>query len=353
MQFLHGHLGSAEVAIVDAHLDRCNDCVCVVLEALSSCEVMQPSSQGSSSRYFAFEPGSLVAGRYLVRCFIGQGGMGDVYAALDCESGLDVALKTARARNCDDPAANRRLAREFELASRVRHPNVCRVLDLGVHCDYRPRNARLSYFTMDLVHGQSLAEQLKEGPLARDAFPRMASDLLSGVSAIHSAGIIHRDIKSHNLMLPHGGTGSIDGTGRITLVDFGLATEAAKPARSVGVHEERSGSFSLEGSPAYMAPEQFWGTVIRPATDVFACGVVMFQALTGAFPFRSLSSDNRSRAQRDPMEPPLRASTLARDIPSSWDNFIARCLDIDVDQRYADGTQAAASLSRIVSSASP
>ena len=239
--------------------------------------------------------------------------MGDVYEALDLELQQRVAIKMVRAAQCDDDDAALRLASEVKLARRVCHSNVCRIHDLGIHHDERPLNARLSFISMEFIDGESLAQRLRRGPLSLAEFCRTGRDLLSGAAAIHRAQVIDRDIKSDNLMLRAGTEQPA------AIIDFGLAVDASRLAS----HELVASSvFAIEGSPAYMAPEQFRDARATPAMDVFSCGVVLFQALTGLLPFRSLGPARRAGVRRDPAEPVLRAMELSPEVPEGLDAFV-------------------------------
>lgn len=162
--FVEGRLDKRQISRADRHLSACPSCASLVVEALTLCEIPVPSAP-SGMRCLAFEPGACVAQRYLIRRLLGNGGMGDVYEAHDLELEQSVALKTARASGCDRPDVSRRLAEEVKLARRVCHPNVCRVHDMGLHHDPRPHDAHLSFITMDLIEGESLAQRLRVKPL--------------------------------------------------------------------------------------------------------------------------------------------------------------------------------------------
>ncbi len=342
LAFIEGRLSRPRIARIDAHLCACVLCNAVVLEALHLCEAAPCASSSLARRSLAFEVGTKVAGRYLIRRSLGQGGMGDVYEAFDLDRHRTVALKTVKATACDNPEATRRLLSELALARRIRHPNVCRVDDVGVHEDVRPRGAQLSFITMELIPGESLAWRLRLGALAPADVQVLGRELLLGVAAIHRAGVIHRDLKSANVMLrddPH--------QLRVAIIDFSLAVSIdhgqspLTPAPS-----EHPSSFSFEGSPRYMAPEQFRNVPVTPAADVFASGVVLFEALTGSLPFRSCRGNASDSVHRQPDEPPLRPSDVTSNVSASLDDFIARCLDPNPARRFPDAGAALDALAK-------
>jgi eukaryotic-like serine/threonine-protein kinase len=323
LAFALGSLDERSVARIDTHLNTCRSCAALLLATL---DVVGAERAAVGLRCWSLSPNSLLDDRYLIRAPLGRGGMGEVYDALDLMTGRTLALKTVRATECDDPEMERRLSAEFEFARRVRHSKVCKVYELG-------REGDLAYFSMDLIAGLSLAERLCIGRLDHLAVRHLARELLQGLAAIHRAGVVHRDIKSHNVMLRDADPSLI------VIIDFGLAMDAHSDCHSGAPVREYSGPASLEGSPAYMAPEQFCDAAISPATDVFATGVVLFEALTGTLPFRSLNR-RRGRFHRSPAEVPLRAADVAREVPEDLDAFIARCLELDCHRRYETAAEA-------------
>jgi eukaryotic-like serine/threonine-protein kinase len=337
--FVNAGLGRHEIALVDEHLRQCPVCEALTIEALLLSRKGSLSSIVSVTRGAAFEPKTRVGSRFEIRRFIGHGGMGDVYEAVDRKLSQTVALKMARATVCDDPDSMARLALEVRLARGISHPNVCRVHDVGVHRDTRPADARTGFISMEYIPGESLAQRLSRGPLAPETFDDLAREMLLGLSAIHESGVLHRDIKSHNVMLRDTPRGPL-----VSIIDFGLAVQARQstpPPRSYGDRNARPRG--LEGSPAYMAPEQF-DSVISPASDLFACGVVLFEAITGSLPFRQLGPERAAGARRDPREVPLRAASVASHITDALDAFLARCLDLQPERRYRSAGQALSDL---------
>jgi serine/threonine protein kinase len=275
---------------------------------------------GSGPR--AFADGDLIAARYRVLRFIAKGGMGEVYAAHDQMLDEAVALKTLRAELAADAQSLARFRREIRLARKVSHPNVCRVFDLAMHEGVAAAGAltvraRTWFLTMELLDGETLSERIRrDGPFAPDAALAIVAQLCAALDALHAQPIVHRDIKSGNVML----TG-----GRVVLTDFGLART---PGRS-----EVTTTPAMLGTPVYMAPEQLEGGEATPASDLYALGVVLYELVTGQLPF---AADNapEAAALRRKTEPP----SPRRWVPSlddKWERAILRCLARTPGERFA------------------
>jgi hypothetical protein len=301
----------------EAHLNACPECRDLVLVSCASLDDTAPVLSPACRFCLMFEPGCVVAERYCIRRLIGRGGMGEVFEALDLRRRESVALKTVRANASDAPAALARLLTEARLNRRVQHPNVCRGLDLGQHGSNGAAAGGTPFYTMQLVEGETLCTRLRRARLAIGEALQLGRQALSGLAAIHEAQIVHRDLKSTNLMLSTSGAQL-----QVTIVDFGLA----RPLSAAG--EDAAGAaHDGSGSLAYMAPEQASGARVGPAADVFSLGVVLFEAITG------------QRPQLCGALPRLRDSTP--DAPPWLDTFVARCLEPESARRFADGGEAA------------
>jgi TolB-like protein len=206
-------------------------------------------------------------GRYTELKLLGQGGMGAVYRALDPSLQRTVAIKVMLGQN---PEFLARFEREARAVAKLSHPNVVQVYDFGRDDDGNP------YFVMELLPGRSLDSLLKEsGPLP----PLKVADVLrqaaEGLTAAHAVGIVHRDIKPHNLML--------DDSGRVKLVDFGIARDLAST-------EELTSTQATPGTMHYMAPEVLSGQPADARADIYALGLVGFHLLAGKPPFTGQSA---------------------------------------------------------------
>lgn len=263
----------------------------------------EPVATADTVELTGFKTGEVLAGRYRIVRFIAEGGMGQVYEARDELLGEAVALKTIRPDVLERPATAERFRRELQLARKVTHPNVCRMFDVTRHRD-------IDFLTMELLAGETLADRIRrDGALTpADALP-IIRDLASALDAAHAAGVVHRDFKSHNVVL----SGK-----RAVVTDFGLARPVAQ---GTGTTTAESG---LVGTPAYMAPEQVEGRTAGPGADVYAFGVVMYELVTGALPF---GGDSLMQiATRRLTEAPPSPRDLRPDLPRAWERTILRCL---------------------------
>ncbi len=199
--------------------------------------------------------GATLADRYELLQRIGRGGMGDVYRAHDRELDESVALKVVRDELMRVVGVAARFRAEVKLARRVTHRNVARTFELG-------RHEQLTFFTMELVEGESLTARLALGPLAPATAIAIAVELCDALGAAHAVGVIHRDLKPDNVLLAR--------DGRVVLTDFGVAA-------LIAARDESS-----SGTPRYMAPEQARGEAATPAVDLYALGLVLHEMLTGA-----------------------------------------------------------------------
>src|SRR5215469_14072218 len=184
--------------------------------------------------------GTVLAGRYEILKLLGQGGMGAVYKARDTELDRMVALKLIRPELAKNPEILRRFKQELILARQVTHKNVIRIFDLG-------QSEGIKFITMDFVEGQDLRHLLRErGKFAPQEAARLMLQICRALEAAHSEGVIHRDLKPHNIMLDSGG--------RAYVMDFGIARSAYLPGMT------QTGA--LVGTPEYMSPEQARGETL-------------------------------------------------------------------------------------------
>ena len=209
----------------------------------------------------ALFPTGEIVGRYQVEAVIGLGGTGTVFRCLDRETGRHVAVKAIP----HDATLRRRAAREVEVARRLDHPNVVRLLDSARDDDY-------IYVVSELVDGGDLGASMRGGVLSDAALLRAVSAACAGLAHAHAAGIVHRDVKPANILL--------GGDGTVQLADFGIAMLLGPDATV----DDR-----LLGTLSYMAPEICTGGTPTSAADIWSIGVMLYEAMTGANPYRSRS----------------------------------------------------------------
>jgi serine/threonine protein kinase len=255
--------------------------------------------------------------------------MGEVYEAFDLLLDERVALKTLASTVLDDDHAAFRFKGEVRLARRVTHPNVCRILEFGVHVRRGgpQEEESIPFLTMEFLSGETLAQRLgKRGSYTPEQALPLLRQVLAGLKAIHDAGIVHRDLKSENVFL----VADPRGEERAVLMDFGLARAVDGSVPTTMPH--RLGG--LAGTIDCMAPEQIHGGVpVGPAADVFAVGVLIFELLSGGRPFVRVPPWQRLN------EPAPRLTSAAPQAPRAWEALVRRCLEqkpIDRFQKLDD-----------------
>ncbi len=248
--------------------------------------------------------------RFCILRLLNVGGMGSVYEAWDSELQEIVALKTIRPDIASNPAVIERFKEEVRQARQITHPNICRVYDLFCH-DFAP-GERIWFLTMQLLIGETLLERLhRKGPLScKEALP-LVEQIASGLTAAHERGIVHRDLKSANVMLVLQADESVSAL----IADFGLARHAISGA----------GAAPGQGTPAYVAPEQWLDGNVTPAGDQYSLGVVMCEMITGERPV----PPRLEGSFRVPAKLPA-----GRKIDPQWETAIRRCLDLTPEKRF-------------------
>lgn len=337
LAFSEGSLPPAAMDSVNAHLDWCPICQELVNAAVHDWD-HPPASVASDRIWMAtFGPRQMIASRYRIERFLGRGGMGEVYAAFDTVLGEHVALKTVLSTTSDNPSAIKRLFSEARLARRINHPNICRVHDVGVHEEPGRIDERLHFLTMEFIDGKRLGQMLRAGPLDIELACNIAQQVLLGLVAAHQAGVLHRDVKSDNIMV----TGSAREL-HISITDFGLAQALDEQGRAIG-----GGRQERVGSLAYMAPEQILGQDLTAATDVFGFGVVLFEMLCGRLPFIIESGSAREMAQQRLSGHVPAPCHLRAGIPDALEALVLRCLATDRSLRFGSAAEVLAALNGV------
>ena len=270
------------------------------------------------------ETGRLLGGRYRVGPRLAGGGMAEVFLAQDARLDRDVAIKVLRPDKAADPAIRRRFATEGLAAARLSHPNVVGVYDVG-------DDGGNPYLVMELVTGGTLAERIRTGPLSADAVRQTGLDILAGLGAAHAAGIMHRDVKPANVL--------IDDRGSAKLADFGIA-KANRPADS-----EATATAMVIGTPSYLAPERAAGAPASVATDLWAVGVVLYEATVGVRPFQGTTPLAVVLAARSGDMVPLRE--CRPDIDPALEGAVHRALSPHPADRFPSAAAMAAALQRV------
>jgi len=288
----------------------------------------------------SFFDNEIILGRFQIIRHLGTGGMGEVYEAKDLELGR-IALKTIRLQIASSPRAFERFRQEVVLARKVSGPEVCRIHELFLLPATTSRPAT-AFLTMEYLAGIPLSEKLlKDGTLPLKETLRIALDICEGLQLIHQQGIVHRDLKPSNIMLCER-----NGLSHAVLMDFGLALAA--PLDCSDPKDETSSALSartitgsVAGTPAYMAPEQFEGKPLTPATDIFALGVVLYQLFTCRHPYPvNTPAGVAMRRLKRPWLP----STIRSELPRHWDRVIERCLEDEPSERFQTAEQVAKAL---------
>lgn len=283
----------------------------------------------------AFSPNQVLLKRFRIVRFLGHGGMGEVYEADDLETGR-VALKTIRSEIGGHARAIESFRHEVLCARKVTGANVCRIYEIFSLPDPDNR-AATAFLTMEFLEGVTLSDRIKTNPpLSVREAQNIAVQICRGLQTIHDAGIVHRDLKSRNIMLAERERGT-----EAVLMDFGLARDLrahsafAGGARASGVRGE------IAGTPEYMAPEQFHGGAATPATDIYALGVVLYEMVTRKLPFEGPGALAAAVERAKPLG---LASALRKDLPHRWDTTIQRCLRYRAEDRFQSATEVARAL---------
>ena len=271
-------------------------------------------------------------GPYEIVSALGAGGMGEVYRARDSRLDRDVAIKVLPASLASDPNLRQRLEREAKSVSKLSHPHICALYDIGQH-------AGTDYLVMELLDGETLEQRLLKGPLPPDQVLRYSAQIADALGKAHKLGIIHRDLKPGNIMLTKTGA---------KLMDFGLAksSERAPLADALTEMTVENSKLTVEGAIVgtfqYMAPEQLEGREADARTDIFALGEVIYEMATGrpTFSGKSRASLIASILTNDP--PPM--SQHQPMAPVALERVVKKCLAKDPDERWQNASDLASEL---------
>ncbi len=283
-------------------------------------------------------------GKYLIRRELGKGAMGIVYEGFDPVIERTVAIKTILPQQLNKAEATDVLARfkrEAQSAGRLNHPGIVAVYDYGEvvaeddHTMVAGRDnaansaERVAFIAMEFVKGRELRDYFE----ANERFPlqeveRLMGEILGALGHAHAHGVIHRDIKPANLMI-------LDDR-RVKIADFGIARIEKSELTQAG---------TVMGTPAYMSPEQFMGQTVDARSDLFSCGVILYQFLTGEKPFTGNATTIMYKVLR---EEPLAPSILNVALPSGWDAVVTKAMAKNPDNRYQSAAEFAAAIKSTV-----
>src|SRR5215467_5697222 len=274
--------------------------------------------------------GRTLPGGYVILELVGIGGMGRVYRAEQSALGRTVAVKIIHPHLVGEENAAARFITEARAASRLNHPNSVAVIDFG-----KTNDGQL-YLVMEFLRGRDLARvAYDEGPLAFRRIVNILRQVLAALAEAHHLDIIHRDLKPENIVLEPMRTGG----DFVKVVDFGLAKIRADAAStnitSPGI---------VCGTPDYMAPEQGRGDPIDARSDLYACGVILFQLLTGRLPFEGDTPTQVVLMHMSKPPPDPRVVSPERQIPAPIVDVMLKALAKDPADRYANADELAAAL---------
>jgi len=257
---------------------------------------------------------NVVAGRYELGAHLGRGGASAVFAAHDRRLDRTVAIKFFDLRAWPSTDGRARFDAEARLAAAVNHPNVVHVYDVGVDGN-RP------YIVMECLPGSTLADALEAGPLPVSRACDVIVDVLHGLGAAHAAGVLHRDLKPGNVLF--------DAEGNAKVADFGIATSSE--------HSDLTATGTVVGTPAYLAPERVSGDRATVRSDLYAVGVMAYEALTGTRPFRGDSPIALAYSIHNTEPVPIR--DLRPEVPEAVAGSVMRAMAYRPEDRYEHADQ--------------
>jgi TolB-like protein/predicted Ser/Thr protein kinase len=257
----------------------------------------------------SLQKGSILAGRYTITEELGRGGMGVVYRAEDTKLKRTVALKFLPSELTHIPEVHDRFMREAQAAAALDHPNICTVYEFDEAED-------ANFISMAYIEGLSLRKKIESEPVELEEALNIATQVAAGLEEAHKKGVVHRDIKSANIMVTE--------KGQAKIMDFGLA-------RMTGTTLLTQEGAAM-GTIAYMSPEQAMGKDVDHRTDIWSLGVVLYEMLTGQLPFKGEHEQAVVYSIRKDKPEPI--SDLKADIPVSIEQVVSKALEKDPDKRY-------------------
>lgn len=267
--------------------------------------------------------GKKFGNRYEIKEKLGSGGMSIVYKGLDTLLNRLVTIKVLREQYASDEDFVRRFHREAQSVASLSHINIVSIFDVGFEAD-------LHYLVMEFIEGQNLKEYIRQkGKLTINEAVPIGMQILDALEHAHEHGVVHRDIKPHNILLTR--------QGRVKVTDFGIARAASETTVTY--------SGTLVGSVQYISPEQAKGIAIGPKSDIYSAGAVLYEMLTGQLPFTGDSpiAVALQHIQNEPAPP----SELVREIPAELSHVILRAMEKNPDSRYESAREMRTDLEKI------
>ena len=289
---------------------------------LSTTRGVTDRASGTATAVPVLTPGTQLGG-FVVKSFVGAGGMGEVYKAHDTRLERQVAIKVIRSDTAADPLSRARFSIEARAIARLSHPRICAIHDISHHDG-------LDFLVMEFLEGETLADRLRRKPMSLAEALRAAIEIAEALAAAHARGIVHRDLKPANVMLTASGA---------KLLDFGLARlRTSGPPEGdalplTQVEARHSAAGLIAGTPQYMAPEQVEGKEMDARADIFAFGIVLHEMLTGTKPFDGATSADVVTAILSSEPPPI--TVLQPRAPLSLERVVRVALAKNPDDRWA------------------
>ena len=267
-------------------------------------------------------------GRYEIRSKIGEGGMGEVYLAEDTKLHRRVALKILSAEFSEDSQHAARFLREAQAASALNHPNICTIHEIN--------DDGVLYIAMEYVEGETLSERIKDDGLDLAETLDIAMQIADALAEAHAHGIVHRDVKSANII--------VNRRGQVKILDFGLAKKISTKGEAA-TQQLLSQAGMILGTVAYMSPEQARGLAVDAGTDVWSFGVILYEMLTGMKPFSAATTADLLAAilRSEPED----LYKFNQDVPAELERIVLKTLRKARDQRYQSAKDLFADLKQL------